>query len=105
MNSPQFRASPPGPIPEQEKIALLDKAVAFFYRELVQLVASLDADQLLEFLIRFQEAVVRQTAFHRLSIPARLECFRAIPQMVRRLVEKGPELATAAASRFLIEYV
>lgn len=96
----------PGPIPEQEKTALLDKAVDFFYRELVQLVASLDAEGLLEFLIRFQEAVVRQTSFHRLSIPARLEAFQAIPQMVRRLVEEGPELATAAAaSRFVIEYV
>jgi hypothetical protein len=96
----------PGPIPEQEKPALLDKAVAFFYRELVQLVASLDAVGLLEFLIRFQEAIVRQTSFHHLSIPARLESFRAIPQMVRRLVEEGPELATAAASsRFVIEYV
>jgi len=96
----------PGPILEQEKPALLDKAADFFYRELVQLVDSLDADQLLEFLIRFQEAVVRQTSFHRLSIPTRLEAFQAIPQMVRRLVEEGPELATAAAaSRFVIEYV
>jgi hypothetical protein len=96
----------PGPIPEQEKIALLDKAVAFFYRELVHLVASLDAEGILEFLIRFQEAVVRQTSFHRLSIPARLEAFQAIPQMVRHLVEEGPELTTAvAASRFVVEYV
>jgi len=96
----------PGSIPEQEKTALLDKAVAFFYRELVQLVASLDADGLLEFLIRHQEAIVRQTAFHRLSIPARLECFHSQPQMMRRLVEEGPELATAAtASRFILEYV
>jgi hypothetical protein len=96
----------PGPIPEQEKTALLDKAVAFFYHELVQLVTSLDAEGLLEFLIRFQESIVRQTAFHRLSIPARLECFRSQPQMVRHLVEEGPELATAAtASRFVIEYV
>jgi hypothetical protein len=96
----------PGPIPEQEKPALLDKAVDFFYRELVQLIASLDAERLLEFLIRFQEAIVRQTSFHRLSVPARLESFRSQPQMVRRLVEEGPELATAAtASRFVIEYV
>ncbi len=96
----------PGPIPEQEKPSLLDKAADFFYRELVQLVASLDAEGLLEFLIRFQEAIVRQTSFHHLSIPARLESFRAIPEMVRRLVEEGPELATAAtASRFVIEYV
>jgi hypothetical protein len=96
----------PGPIPDQEKPALLDKAVAFFYRELVRLVASLDADQLLEFLIRFQEAIVRQSSFHSLSIPARFESFQAIPQMVRRLVEEGSELATAAtASRFVIEYV
>lgn len=96
----------PGPISEQEKPSLLDKAVDFFYRELMQLVASLDADGLLEFLIRFQEAIVRQTSFHHLSIPARLESFQAIPQMVRRLVEEGPELATAAtASRFVIEFV
>ncbi len=96
----------PGPIPEQEKIALLDKATDFFYRELVQMVASLNSEGLLEFLIRFQEAIVRQTAFHHLSIPARLECFRAIPQMVRHLVEEGPELVTAAVtSRFVIEYV
>ncbi len=96
----------PGPIPVQEKIALLGKAVAFFYRELVQLVSSLDAEGLLEFLILHQEAIVRQTAFHRLSIPARLECFHSQPQMMRRLVEEGPELATAAtASRFVIEYV
>lgn len=96
----------PGPIPEEKKPALLNKAVAFFYRELVQLVATLDVDQLLEFLIRFQEAVVRQTSFHRLSIPARLESFGEIPQMVRRLVEERPALTQAsAASRFVIEYV
>lgn len=96
----------PGPIPEQEKTHLLDKSVGFFYRELVQLVASLDSEGTLEFLIAHQEAIVRQTSFHRLTIPTRLECFHSQPQMMRRLVEEGPELATAAtASRFIIEYV
>jgi hypothetical protein len=60
----------------------------------------------MEFLIRFQEAIVRQAAFYHLSIPSRLESFRGQAQMVRHILEEGPDLATAAAaSRFIIEYV
>jgi len=95
-----------GQIPDDQRITVLNKAVAFYYSELEGLVASLRPKGLLEWLVAYQEAVTRESSFHRLTIPTRLTCFSAEPEMVERLSKEIPELSKAAmASRFVIEYV
>jgi hypothetical protein len=95
-----------GPIAEDRRSDILNKAVEFYYQELVKLVASLRPDGLLEFLITLQEATTRQSSYRELTIPTQLACFSSEPEMIERLSKELPELATAAmASRFLIEYV
>lgn len=95
-----------GPIAEDRRSDILKKAVAFYYQELVKIVASLRPDGLLEFLITLQEAAVRESSYRELTIPTQLACFSSEPEMIERLSKELPELATTAmASRFLIEYV
>ena len=95
-----------GPIPQSRCTAVLNTAVAFYYRELARLVASLSQEGLLEFLIAQQEATVHELSHRELTIPTQLACFSSVPSMVMRLSIELPELADAAvAGRFLIEYV
>lgn len=95
-----------GKIPDDDRTAVINKAVNFFYGELKKLVASLNPEQLLEHLVAYHEAIVRETAFHRMTIPTRLACFSSEPEMIETLSEELPERYKAAlASRFVIEYV
>jgi hypothetical protein len=95
-----------GEIPDGERITVINKAVDFFYSEFKKLVASLNPEQLLEYLIAYHEAIVRETAFHRMTIPTRLACFSSEPEMIETLSKELPERHKAAlASRFVIEYV
>ncbi len=93
-------------IPDDERTTVINKAVGFFYNELKKLVASLNPEQLLEYLIAYHEAIVREVAFHRMTIPTRLACFSSEPEMIETLSKELPERNKAAlASRFVIEYV
>lgn len=95
-----------GEIPDGERTTVINKAVGFFYSEFKKLVASLNPEQLLEYLIAYHEAIVRETAFHRITIPTRLACFSSEPEMIETLSKELPERHKAAlASRFVIEYV
>lgn len=95
-----------GEIPDQQRTAVLNKAVGFFYLEFVKLVASLNPEGLLEDLVAHHEAIVRETAFYRLTIPTRLACFSSESEMTEKLREELPERQKAArTSRFVIEYV
>ena len=95
-----------GPILQPRRTDVLNAAVAFYYRELARLVASLSPEDLLEFLIAEQEATVHELSHRELTIPTQLACFSSVPGMVVRLSVELPELAEAAvAGRFLIEYV
>jgi len=95
-----------GEIPDDERTAVINKAVDFFYGEFKKLAASLNPEGLLEYLIAHHEAIVRETAFHRMTIPTRLACFSSEPEMVETLSNELPERHKAAlASRFVIEYV
>jgi len=96
----------PRSIPEDLRTVVLSKAVLFYYRKLVDLVASLNPENLLEFLIAYQEAITRESSFRELTIPTQIACFSSETEMVHRLSEELPERANAAtASRFVIEYV
>ncbi len=95
-----------GTVAPEKRAEVLRSAVGFFYQALVQLVASLQPEGLLEYLVAHHEAIVRELSLHRLTIPTRLACYSSEPEMIERLSEELPERAAAArASRFVIEYV
>jgi hypothetical protein len=95
-----------GPIANDQRTDILGKAVEFYGQALVQLVAELSPDDLLEFLIEQQEATVYESSQRELTIPTQLACFSSVPKMVMQLGKEQPEFAEAAvAGRFLIEYV
>lgn len=95
-----------GPIPDDERTDVLQKVVGFYYNKLQNLVASLQPDGLLEWLVKYHEAIVTETAIHKQSIPTRLACFSSIPEMLTILEQESPDHTSAAlASRFVIEYV
>jgi len=95
-----------GVIPDDKRTNVLNKTVKFFYRELEKLVASLNPEGLLKYLIAYHEAIVHEVAEHRLTIPTRLACFSSESGMVEKLSEELPERHKAAlTSRFVIEYV
>jgi hypothetical protein len=95
-----------GPIPNDRRTTILQKAVAFFYEELRSLVATLDPNRLLEWLVARHEAAVRHSVFHALTIPTRLACFSSEPEMIKQLDEETPrDNLTAISNRFIIEFV
>ncbi|MGB3513192.1 MAG: hypothetical protein WBA93_29060 [Microcoleaceae cyanobacterium] len=98
---------PQGKIPENERTKFLNnQVVGLFYSELKKLVASLNPENLLEYLISYHEAIVRQVNEHRLTTPTRLACFSSIPERYENIQKEMLENNKAAlASRFLIEYV
>lgn len=96
----------PGPLPEEQRTAILRKVVAFYTQELIKLVSSLNPEGLLEMLIAMQEATIYESSYRQLTIPTQLACFSNIPRMIARLSTELPDLVTASiAGRFLIEYV
>lgn len=96
-----------GPIPDEERTALINnRIVPFYFEKLRSLVSSLSPEGLLEWLIRHNESVLREIASHGLTLPTRLACFSSEAEMVDRLVEEIPKRnVAAAASRFILEYV
>ena len=51
------------------------------------------------------EAIVRENAHRRLTVPTGRACFEGVEDVVKQLQEEFSDLAeTAIASRFLIEY-
>ncbi|MDJ0515712.1 MAG: hypothetical protein QNJ74_05385 [Trichodesmium sp. MO_231.B1] len=98
---------PQGKIPENERTKFLNnEVVGFFYSELKKLVASLNPENLPEYLISYHEAIVGQVNEHRLTIPTRLACFSSIPERYENIQKEMLENNQAAlASRFIIEYV
>lgn len=95
-----------GPISNDRRTATLQKAVAFFYEELCSLVATLDPNGLLEWLVARDEATIRHSVFHAMTIPTRLACFGSEPEMIKQLDEETPrDNLTAISNRFIIEFV
>jgi len=97
----------PEPIPELKRTELLNGGVVkYLYERLEHLIATLNPDGLLEWLITFNESIVKELYFRRLTIPTRLACFFSEEAMRQTLIKDIPEVDRAAtASRFLVEYV
>ena len=100
------QAMPVGPIAREKTNETLNACVGILYKRLQVLVATLDPDQLLEWLVAQYEAVVREDALQQLTITTRLSCFGQGSEMIAQLQKRMEVIAqTAIASRFLIEYV
>ncbi len=96
----------PGPIPDDQSTGILSRVVMFYYQELVDLVASLRSENLLEFLIAYQEAITRESSFRELTIPTQIDRYSSETEMIKTLSREITEISKAAtASRFIIEYV
>lgn len=95
-----------GRIPDERRTEVMNKAVAFLFGQLEDLVSTLSPEGVLDVLVARNERIVYQQAQHRLLTPTRIACFESEAQMVERIGREGQELSLAAlASRFLIEYV
>jgi hypothetical protein len=95
-----------GPISNANRTIVLQKAVAFFYKELRALASTLNPKGLLEWLVAHHEAAIRHTVFHAITIPTRLACFGTEPEMIEQLEKESPrDNLTAIANRFIIEFV
>lgn len=95
-----------GPIQNNQRTSVLQKAVGFFYRKLQELVATINPDNLLEWLIARQEAAIQNQIFHQITIPTRLACFSSEAELIEQMNKETPQdNLTVAAGRFVIEYV
>lgn len=94
-----------GPIRAADRDRLLNDVVAYFYKQLQELVA-LYRPGLLHVLIAYQEAITRELYSIQFSLPTRLACFADDPEMMHRLIREHSRASLAnTANRFLIEYV
>ncbi len=97
---------PIGPILKENRTRVLKEAVHFLYRRLRNLVSTLNPRVLLDWLVRYHEAIRYDLSDFRLTIPTRLACFGAGEEFVSNVAEELQELNEAAqAARFVIEYV
>ena len=82
-----------------------NKAVKFLYSELVHLVSSYDATDLLNKLIASNESNTQRRAQWDLTVPTRIACFGRREDLLLSLVEETRSIdAARIANRFLIEY-
>jgi hypothetical protein len=102
----KVRAMPVGPIAKDKRNDTLHDCVGVLYGRLQTLLATLNPEKLLEWLVVQHEAVVREDALQQLTITTRLACFGPDSEVITQLQKRIPVIAqTAIASRFLIEYV
>ena len=95
----------PGPLPNEERSKVLNRAVDIHFEAFEGLVRSLRPEGLLEDLLARQEAFVRREEWQRRTLGSRLACFDET-SLIQELVDEVPEVTTSAlALRFLIEYV
>jgi hypothetical protein len=95
-----------GPIPDTDRPRVLNAVVAYLYRRLECLVATLSPHGLLEELVALNERMVYEEAFARLVAPTRAACYYSQAEMAQRFQQEYQDRAEAhVASRFLLEYV
>jgi hypothetical protein len=97
---------PVGPIREKECTKVLGQVVDFLYQKLQGLVSTLNPRVLLDWLVRYHEAIRYDMAHFRLTIPTRSACFGAGEEFNAIVTEELQDLYEAAqAARCVIEYV
>jgi hypothetical protein len=97
---------PVGPIRDKDRTRVLGQVVGFLYQRFQILVSTLSPRVLLDWSVRYHEAIRYDTAHLRLTIPTRSACFGAGQEFTAIVTEELQELYEAAqAARFVIEYV
>ncbi len=96
-----------GPIADGDRTTLInDKIVPFLFERFKRLIASLNPQKLVEWLVAQNEAVVRESASFGLTLPTQLACFSSDTEMIQRLTDELPQRnVLGTANRFLLEYV
>jgi hypothetical protein len=97
----------PGPINPQDRVKFInEKVVSYLYGELTHLIATLRSDELLNWLISYNEATIALLFETRMMIPTRLTCFYESKSFAETLKKELLDINKASlAVRFLIEYV
>jgi hypothetical protein len=94
-----------GPIEDSRWTEILNDVVFYCFRTIAKEIATLQGEGIHEFFILQSEAVVRESALDRLTLPTRIECFGSVERIRQQVERKIPELShVALASRFLVEY-
>jgi hypothetical protein len=97
---------PIGPIDPERRTDVLREAVAFHLRQLAELVDTLSADGLLEWLVLSNEALTVDFNRMRFDTATKEACFGDVAGVRAQLATRIPRSATASvANRFLIEYI
>ena len=97
---------PLGPVAPEQRVTALNRMVAEWFAAFEQLVATLNPEGLLEFLIAYGERLIQREEHDRKLIPTQIACFGSVPEMVDELKRDRPVLATTAvAHRFVTEYI
>ncbi len=87
-------------------VSWLNDAVGIIYREMCDLLAGLNSQDLLKRLQVNNEALVHEDSVHEVTLSSQLACFRAFDSVKERLLRKGTRHVTASmVTRFLIEHV
>jgi hypothetical protein len=95
-----------GPIPDVQRVGILNAVFARLFAELERIVTTLSPTGLLEYLVTSNETLLTRQASMRLTTPTYMACFASEAEVVTELAAEIPNLATTlSASRFLIEYV
>lgn len=95
-----------GPISSTDRTKVLGKAVDYYYTRLTQTVAELSPGGLLEFLVRQDEALLRDQQHRNENLDTRIACYGLEREFADELTKDvSRHVEASVASRFLIEYV
>jgi hypothetical protein len=99
-----YAPGPPGEANAQNE--LIRFAVSFFLAALIEHIAQLSPEGLIEDLLRREESLIRAVGQAELTIPTRLACFGDVMDVASAITTETKETTQASiAHRFLIEYV
>jgi hypothetical protein len=94
-----------GTVAPDKKSTVIKAAVAFLYQQLEAQFAVLNADGLVEWLIRQHETTIHHETYDKFTIPTRRACFSNDPEMIKRIENELSKAVTVSiVGRFLIEY-
>ncbi len=96
----------PGPIRPEDRVAFINnEIVSYLYKRLTSIIATIKFDELLPWLVSYNEAIIARLFEMRLTIPTRLACFYENKNFMETLKKELPDInKVAVATRFLIEY-
>lgn len=96
----------PGPISPADRVRFINNNVVdYLFKELTSLIATLNFDQLVPWLVSHNEASIARLFETRLTIPTRQACFYENKNIVETLKKELSDINRASlALRFIVEY-